>query len=366
MSTIVEYLEEYGDMPFSQRPFGNADAVILSQLCYFKFDGLIRDDEPVFLKDLNVPWSLILMLEDPKYAKENSRLYQALISGSRFRDIQISHYVNIIDKELETQFCAMTFTLPGDIRFVAYRGTDETMVGWKEDFNLTYMDRVPAQSLAVEYLTEASKQISGDFYVGGHSKGGHLAIYASMYVPEEIQDRLIGIYCLDGPGFRKIMMEMDGYARIRDRIVKLLPQSSLIGMLSERDDRYIVIKSTGFGLFQHNLYKWQIEHGELVVVDELKNSAQFIDSAVNDWIEELDPDSRQRFVDSLYEIFTSCDADNRVDFLAGFNRNAGQISKTLKGLDEQTAEMLKHISHMLIESAAIRFREGTIRNVLYK
>ncbi len=366
MSTVFEYLDEYGDMPFSQRPFGNADVLILSQLCYFKFDGLVRDDEPVFLKDLNVPWSLILMLEDPKYAKENRRLYQELISGSRFRDLQISHYVNIIDKELQTQFCAMTFHLPEDMVFVAFRGTDETMVGWKEDFNLTYMDQVPAQRMSVEYLTEAADMIEGRFFVGGHSKGGHLSIYSSMHVPEEIQDRLINIYCLDGPGFMKSMLESEGYDRIRERIVKLIPQSSVVGMLSERDDRYTVIKSSGIGLLQHNLYKWEIERGELVVEDNINNRTRILDRTVNEWIEGLDQNSRQKFVDGLYDIITSCDADNRVDFLANFIKNAAQIRKTLRELDEETAQMLKEVVRMLITSATINFAEEYIRNVLYK
>ena len=364
--SILDYLEEYGGRTFVERPFGNPDVVALSQLCYLKFDGLIGEGDTVTLRGLHNHKSMAVMLEDPKYARENGRLFDRMSNSIRFRDLKISHYRNIIDKELQTQFCAMTFHLPEDIVFVAFRGTDETMVGWKEDFNLTYMDQVPAQRLSVEYLTEAADLIEGRFFVGGHSKGGHLSIYSSMHVPEEIQDRLINIYCLDGPGFMKSMLESEGYDRIRERIVKLIPQSSVVGMLSERDDRYTVIKSSGIGLLQHNLYKWEIERGELVVEDNINNRTRILDRTVNEWIEGLDQNSRQKFVDGLYDIITSCDADNRVDFLANFIKNAAQINKTLRELDEETAQMLKEVVRMLITSATINFAEEYIRNVLYK
>ena len=364
--SILDYLEEYGGRTFVERPFGNPDVVALSQLCYLKFDGLIGEGDTVTLRGLHNHKSMAVMLEDPKYARENGRLFDRMSNSIRFRDLKISHYRNIIDKELQTQFCAMTFHLPEDIVFVAFRGTDETMVGWKEDFNLTYMDQVPAQRLSVEYLTEAADLIEGRFFVGGHSKGGHLSIYSSMHVPEEIQDRLINIYCLDGPGFMKSMLESEGYDRIRERIVKLIPQSSVVGMLSERDDRYTVIKSSGIGLLQHNLYKWEIERGELVVEDNINNRTRILDRTVNEWIEGLDQNSRQKFVDGLYDIITSCDADNRVDFLANFIKNAAQINKTLRELDEETAQMLKEVVRMLITSATINFAEEYIHNVLYK
>ena len=364
--SVIDYLEEYGGRTFVERPFGNPDVVALSQLCYLKFDGLIGEGKTATLRGLHNHKSMAVMLEDPKYARENGKLFDRLSSSIRFRDLKISHYRNIIDKELETQFCAMTFHLPGSINFVAFRGTDETMVGWKEDFNLTYMDQVPAQRLAVEYLTEAADRLVGRFFVGGHSKGGHLSIYSAMHVPEAIQKRLINIYCLDGPGFMKSMLANDGYERIRERIVKLIPQSSVVGMMSEVDDKYTVIKSSGIGLLQHNLYKWEIERGELVVEENINNRARVFDKTVKEWIEGLDPERRQKFVDSLYDIITSCDADNRVDFVANFVKNVAQIRKTLQELDEETAQMLKEVVRMLLSSATINFTEEYIRNVLYK
>ncbi|MCR5594452.1 MAG: DUF2974 domain-containing protein [Lachnospiraceae bacterium] len=354
--TMVDYLKEYGDVSFKERPFGNADSVVLSQLCYFKFDGLIPDEGYVFLRDLDKKGDIDKMLEDPKYAKENRKLFDALIKSPRFKDLKIAHYVSNTDKILETQFCAVTFALPTKIIFVAFRGTDETMVGWKEDFNLTYMSEVPGHRLAMEYLNEAAARIHGSFYVGGHSKGGHLSIYASMHADPEIQDRLKAIYCLDGPGFMPAMLKEDGYARIRERIRKFLPQSSLVGMLQEHDDAYVVIKSTGVGIMQHNLYTWVVEHGDLVYMDSLKESARVADESINEWIENLNPESRKEFVDALYEIFTACDADDRVAFMDNFGKNAGQVINSMRGAGEETVKMIKDITWRLFEIASVNFK----------
>lgn len=354
-ASILEYIDEYGDITCADRPFGDADSLVLSQLSYLKLDELIPDRGVILLHEIKESAHIDSAFGEHLSGKLNRELFDRLIKSRRFADLQISHYVSITDKEVQTQFCAVTFTIPGVEPFVAYRGTDETMVGWKEDFNLTYMDQIPAQRLAIEYLTEAASDIEGRFYIGGHSKGGHLSIYSAMYVPEDIQERVIRIYCLDGPGFTRDMLHMDGYERIRDRIVKYLPQSSLVGMLQQRDDNYTVIKSIGVGLLQHNLYTWRVEKGELVPEGDLKDVARIRDDAINDWIESLPPQSRQKFVDSLYEIISGCEADTVAEFWDKFITNSRQIISSYKDTDADTTEMLKQISRKLVDSAKVHF-----------
>lgn len=362
-ASILEYLDEYGDKSFSERPFGDADSMILSQLSYLKYDGLIPDGGSVILRELKDTAQTDAVFGDTLAGKLNRELFARAVKSKRFSETGISHYVNIIDRDVQTQFCAVTFTVPGLEPYVAYRGTDETMIGWKEDFNLTYMDQIPAQRMAVEYLSEAASDIDGRFYIGGHSKGGHLSIYSAMYVPEDIQDRLIRIYCLDGPGFMKDMLHLEGYERIRDRIVKYLPQSSLVGMLQQRDDNYTVIKSIGVGLLQHNLYTWRVEKGELVPEGDLKEVAKIRDDAINDWIESLPPESRQQFVDSLYEIISGCEADTVAEFWSKFISNSRQIISSFKDTDADTTDMLKQISRKLIDSAKVHFM-NELENIL--
>ncbi len=358
MQNILGYLEEYGNRDFDKKEFGDVDSLVLAQLSYLKLDGYVPDEGHISLRQLAAVPGIDGIFGDHIYGKLNRELFERATDCRRFKDIRVSHYVSIINKELETQFCAVTFDLPEGITYVAYRGTDETMVGWKEDFNLTYMKEIPAQRLAVEYLTDAAERIKGKFYVGGHSKGGHLSIYASMHALGVIQDRLIRIYSMDGPGFMKEMLAREGYERIRDRICKYLPQSSMIGMLQERDDNYVVIKSTGVGLLQHNLYTWLTEDGELIPEPELKDKAKVRDQVINDWIEGLTPESRQRFVDTLYEIISACDAETRGEFLKNFVKNSMQIINTLRDADPETIGMLKVIIGKLFESAMVHYIGG--------
>ena len=354
-ASILEYLDEYGDISFEDRPFGDADSLVLAQLSYLKYDDAVHEKPEIYLRDIQADGDGVSIFGERIYGKRNRGLFDRLLKSRRYSDLKISHYVNILDREVQTQFSAVTFLVPGIDPFVAYRGTDESMIGWKEDFNLTYMTQIPAQRLAIEYLTDAASMIDGRFRIGGHSKGGHLSIYAAMHASEEIQDRLTKIYCLDGPGFMKGMLQMDGYERIRDRIVKYLPQSSLIGMLQQRDDNYTVIKSIGIGLLQHNLYTWRVENGELVPEGDLKETARIRDDAINDWIESLAPESRQKFVDSLYEIISGCEADTVAEFMDRFMENSKQIISSYKDTDADTTDMLRRISRKLIDCAKVHF-----------
>lgn len=352
---MLDYLQEFGDIPFSQRHFCTADAILLSQLVYCKFDGLIMGDDPVYMKDLLNDPELDGLFSDPKYERDNKNLFARMTMGRRFCDLRLSEYVNIVDKETETQFSAITFTLPEDVCFVAFRGTDESLVGWKEDINLSFMDEVPGQNYSVMYLEEAASRIKGDFYVGGHSKGGHLAIYSSMHSPEQLQNRLINIYCLDGPGFMEKMVDREGYGRIRDRIVKLIPQSSLIGLLQEKDNNYSVVRSSTWGLHQHNMYTWQIVNGE-PEPDILRDGSRFAANTINSWMLQLDKEHRERSADVIYQVLNSCEADNRVDFMSNFTGNMGQVLTAFRELDPEMAELLRGLMNSLMGDAKQNLR----------
>ena len=348
MSDMISYLDEYGSIPFSQRGFGDADAVVLTQLCYCKFDSLVMGDDPVYMRDIIQNPDLDELFIDPKYDRQNRMLVARIFMGRRFRNMRLMRYVNIVDKETETQFSAVTFLLPGGISFVAFRGTDESMVGWKEDFNLSYMKEIPGQKYACMYLNEVSGVIKGKFYVGGHSKGGHLAIYSCMHSDPSLQKRFIKIYCMDGPGFMKEMVSKEGYDRIRDRIVKIIPQSSLIGLAQERfPESCRVIKSNTWGFNQHNMYTWQFENGDLEP-DELREGAKFFADTLNNWMLQLDTAKRKKASEITYRIMTGSEADNRIDFMANFTANATSVLNTIRDLDPEAADLIQSLLKSLL------------------
>lgn len=355
MPNMLSYLEEYGDIALSKRPFSKPDAMLLAQLSYCKFDNLVLGDEPVYMRDLILSPESDEMFADPKYEKSNKTLVARMIMGRRFRNIRLSRYVNIVDKETETQFSAITIGLPGGTSFVAFRGTDESMVGWKEDFNLSYMDEVPGQKYSCMYLQEASEHIKGHFYVGGHSKGGHLAIYSSMHAPESIKKRIINVFCMDGPGFMDRMMNKEGYAQIRDRIIKIIPQFSVIGLMQERDEIFEVVRSITWGLHQHNMYTWEIRNGE-IEKDNLKEGARFLAETLNEWMLQQSYDQRQKAAEIAYQIMTSSEADNRIDFMSNFTKNATQIIAAVREMDPDAAELSKALMGSLMSDMTRNIR----------
>ncbi|MCR5801020.1 MAG: DUF2974 domain-containing protein [Lachnospiraceae bacterium] len=357
---ILDYLKKYGDTSLSDVSFNNVDSAILCQLVYLKFDGLIpeysNDPEGISLRQISEHKDHEGLFADKKYEKLNRHLFELLISSKRFCDVRLRDYRNIIDKETQIQFCAVTYLLPDGQVYICFRGTDETLVGWKEDFNMTYLDAVPAQKSALEYLTSEAELIDGCFIVGGHSKGGNLSVYASMNAPQETRDRITKIYSFDGPGFRKEVINRSKYDDIRDRIVKLIPQSSVVGLLAEYDRIYKVIKSSSIGLSQHLIYNWTVEDRDFAPGDDIKGPARIFDTTFNEWIEGLDEEKRKSFSDCMYAIIDSCDANDRIAFAESPLKNMNKILSAARGLDEGSAKMLRSIAIKFFEEAGTQIR----------
>lgn len=289
------------------------------------------------------------LFADVRYEKPNRALYERMVQGKRFRNLKLNYYVNVIEERWETQFSAVTFTLGDGSRYVAYRGTDETIVGWKEDFNMAFLTPVPGQAISVEYLNRVAGRFGGPLYVGGHSKGGNLAVYSAMNCNPDIQDRILKIYSMDGPGFRPEVLRECDYGKIADRVVKILPNSSLVGMMFESGMYFQVVKSKTFGLLQHDPYTWLVTGNHLVRADRLYERRQQMDNNLNQWILSLNEQQLRTFVDTLYQVITASQADNLIDFTAEWKKSMNGVIAALKEVDEETVEALKEIVRSLFE-----------------
>ncbi len=291
------------------------------------------------------------LFADVRYEKPNRALYERMVQGKRFRNLELNYYVNVVEERWETQFSAVTFTLGDGSRYVAYRGTDETIVGWKEDFNMAFLTPVPGQAISVEYLNRVAGRFGGPLYVGGHSKGGNLAVYSAMNCKPDIQDRILKIYSMDGPGFRPEVLRECDYGKIADRVVKILPNSSLVGMIFESGMYFQVVKSKTFGLLQHDPYTWLVTGNHLVRADRLYERRQQMDNNLNQWILSLNEQQLRTFVDTLYQVITASQADNLIDFTAEWKKSMNGVIAALKEVDEETVEALKEIVGSLFEIA---------------
>lgn len=352
MGTVLNYLEKYGKYTFQEMPMTEVDSLALCQLSYLKFDGMVPEDgEAVVLKSLKSNADYEKLFADVRYEKVNRALLEEMMQSRRFGDMRLNYYVNIIEEKWETQFSAITCFLDDELTYVAYRGTDETMVGWKEDFNMAFLSPVPGQEYSVRYLERAAEKFEGSFYVGGHSKGGNLAVYSAMNVSPDIQERIIRVYSMDGPGFRPEVLEKCGYDRISEKVVKILPHSSLVGMIFESDMHFQVVKSNTFGLLQHDPYTWQVTGNHLVRANDLYERRKEMDNNLNEWILSLNEEQLRTFVDTMYRVITASQADNLIDFTVEWKRSMNGIIGALKEVDEETAKMLKEMVRSLFEIA---------------
>ncbi len=353
--TILDYLEKFGDKPFERLPFGEVDALILAQFSYLKFDGLIpgpeESDSFISIKALKKNKNFAKLFSDTRYEKVNRELYTRMIAGKRFGALSMTHYVNIVDKERDIQFSAITFKFPDGTGFVAFRGTDENMVGWKEDFDLSIKDRIPGEKESVVYLKKASGLLSGVFYVGGHSKGGLLSVYASSLVPESIKKRIISIYSFDGPAVREEFRDKIGYESIRAKIVKRVPQSSLVGMLFETDNIYEVVKSTGIGVGQHDPYTWVVKDIDLEHLKSLKKTAVIVNSALMQWLSGMDMKDRERFIEIVFGVADACDSSDLVTMGLTPVKSIRQMMDGYEGMDAGEKEFFRTVITALLKDA---------------
>lgn len=361
MGTILDYLKEYGEDTLIEKPFSEVDSLALCQFAYLKFDDLApgvgeRRKMPG-LDEIAVHEQYDRLYGDERYREDNTALFQALLHSKRFGAIKVGNYVNQIDLETETQFSAVTFVLPNGIPYIAFRGTDETIVGWKEDLNLAFSEPVRGQRMAVEYLNQVAESIGDSFYVGGHSKGGNLAVYACMYCKEPVRRRILAIYDHDGPGFRPQIKEQGAYDEIAERIHKTVPHSSLVGMLLYSEGAYRVVESKTIGLAQHNPYTWLVKEDRFQIVDELYAGRKFWDEALNQWILSLSQEQMRLFVDTFYQIVLASETDNLIDFTANWFRSLHKIGVALKEIDPQTAKVMIRIMKSLFDIVSLNMKE---------
>ncbi len=367
MENIIGYVKEWGKYSFLERPFNEVDSLVLCQLVYLDFEkfvpGLDAGSHPVGIQSIYIHPDRDKILDDYWYRENNKELFGAVAASVRFGNIKMNYYVNIIDQEEETQFSAMTYFW-GDDRtedgnaYLAYRGTDATIVGWKEDLNLAFSKPLHGQYLAVEYMDRVAEMTGRGFYAGGHSKGGNLAVYAAMNCKEETREKIQKIYNNDGPGFRPEIRQQGNFQAIEERVVKFIPRSSLVGMILESHSKYEIVESWGIGLLQHNTYSWKIEDGALVRAQNMTSAKIRRDAALNEWILSLSEEEIHVFIDTLYEVVSASEASNVFEFGADWKKCLQSIILAAKGVDDTTRKAIHKVTRSLFESLLESIRAG--------
>ena len=315
MPDIFDYIKWRGDLSFSCDPPNEIDALVFSGLSYICYSGELSAD-PSGRVTLQEAARKILAMPDAlsrSQIKNDRELLKTASESERFGNCILTHYSEHIVPEEETQFAAVTFLLDDGSAFLAFRGTDDSLTGWKEDFNMSFQESVPAQRMAVDYVETFVRSHAMPLRLGGHSKGGNLAVYAGARVSEDIQKRILRVYNNDGPGFGDHMMKDDGYLRIIPKIRTFIPQSSVIGMLLEHEEPYTVIRSDQVSLLQHDFYSWRLQTKAFIRMEAITEDSRFLDLTIKNWIAEMSPQERNLLVDALFGLLESGEVSNAMD-----------------------------------------------------
>lgn len=356
-ANLLRYLREYGGVSFQEKPFCEVDALVLSQLSYLKMDGLVPGfgpQEAVSLRALAKHPDAEHLFSDPVFGPRYCRIFGILSKSVRYAEIRANYFSEWVEEDREVQFAAVTLLLGPTSVFVSYRGTDETLVGWKEDFNMGFMRSVPAQRIALSYLKGVARYTQGRIVIGGHSKGGNLAIFAAAGAPKSVQSRIRRVYSFDGPGFQKSFYEREGFVTVRERCCKIVPEQSLIGMLMNDFQESRIIASYGAGVAQHDLMNWKISGGRFVYLGRMRRHSSRKAEILNHWIDSLSKSQIRIFVDILYELLSSTRAKTVYELVKRPFRLLYAAARTFLRLDSGSQRSFWEIIGKLLEAVVHR------------
>lgn len=348
MANILDYIDWRGDLTFEKAPFNDIDNLIFTQLSFIDFDSIVPGVESrskIRLSDAAKEFFAAGKSTEMGVLVPNDivELFRRMADCLRYRDVYLTKFINKIDYEKQQQFAALTIIIDDALMYVAFRGTDDTIVGWKEDFNMGFMTAVPSQLDAVKYTALAAEGNSLPIILGGHSKGGNLAVYSAIHSSKDVKDRLIKVYNNDGPGFSKNVVGLEEYRDVADRIETIIPESSVVGIMLEHDEKFTIVKSTQKGLLQHDAFSWEVLGTKFVLAEERSRYSEISDEAMKKWIGDMDTEERMLFVDTLFDILQSTDAKTLTDLNLNSFETAMSMLRTFKNLDEDKRAGLSRI-----------------------
>ncbi|MBQ9467405.1 MAG: DUF2974 domain-containing protein [Clostridia bacterium] len=373
MSNILDYIDWRGDLTFDASPFCPVDNLVFSKLIYTDLEGAVPDgfSTSVSLADAFERYTA-LGRGARGGAGDPFPLFERAAKSARFRDVRVCGYEKTFDGQRTVQFAAASFLFEGGI-YLAFEGTDDSFVGWREDAELAFMDVTEGQREAADYARRASDSLDGAFYLGGHSKGGNLAVYAAAFglAPERVRT----VFSNDGPGLNAVLAGSVEYAAVRRKIEKYIPESSIVGILLPDGSDRTVVKSDGRGLGQHNVYTWQVRGPFFETADERSPSSVFTDEAVQKWMISMPPEKRKIALDALFDALESSGCttfgelgENKRE---GYNAVLRAVMSTDPDARRQILEGLKNAAksggEVIWDNVKRRFESsGAIRKVIGK
>lgn len=331
---MLDYLRWRGDLPLTSVPFGEVDGLILSEMSMLLWEVGLTSKNPETLRSL---WPLMnnKHFSFGMSAADDIKLLEFASGCERFENVIMADYLPSCDRDSAMQFAAVTFLLPDGTAFISYRGTDDTLVGWKEDFKMSCSTFIPSQKAALVYLKTIASQFGGALRVGGHSKGGNLAMYASAMAGEGIRKRVVHVYNYDGPGFKDNSLARTIYGRINSVLTYFVPHASIVGLLLNHSERLEIIKSKSRSIFQHDPYSWQVEGGHFVRVSDLSKDSRYIELVIKRCLLMVNEEERLLFIDILFHVLEAANTRKfSKTFLLELFRHPKAVLSSIQDIDQ--------------------------------
>ncbi len=363
MPNIIDYIEWRGDLSFENSPINEIDDIIFARFSYLPF-------KYIELKEIDTIENIALEMKDldiENYLWNDDKVFlQKIGNCKRFKDIKVSDYIEIFDEAAEKQFAAITLWIQKNQKYISFRGTDSSLVGWKEDINMGFKKDVPSQKEAVKYLSSMAEKYKDDLIIGGHSKGGNLAVYAAVFCKDSVKNRIERVINADGPGFDKSVILTDNYKKILNKIQTYIPQSSIVGRLLEHEEEYQVVKSIQKGIMQHDIYSWEIEPTKLIRIPTVTNNSEIFNGIVSDWLKNTTPEQRENFINMIYEIIMETQAQRTSDFRVETAKKIGIILNGYINVNPEDKKEIEHMVKLILESVFKVLKENRNTNKLMK
>ena len=363
MSDVFSYINWRGDLTFRKSQFNEVDNLIFSVLAYAEFEGVLAPSKEYGDKYYKPKMTLfeaadafytihsleeVHKMSNPK--RRGAEILFEMAKAKRFQDCVLSDYVSKTSDESGKQFAAITIDIGTDAIYVAFRGTDDSVVGWKEDLYLGVASHIPSQIDAYNYLTQVAKEHGRKrIFVGGHSKGGNLAVYAASQAGKRIKNRIIRVYNNDGPGFRKEFIETENYKDILPKVRTIVPEDSIIGMLLEHEESYTVVRSIASGTSSHNAFTWEVLGRHFIYLEDTSKSSQTVNKIISDWLRNMPEDKFQTAVDTLFNLIEEQGMETFTDVKNEPLKKAYAVLKEASHLDDDKKKIVKETLKLLLK-----------------
>jgi hypothetical protein len=346
---IYDYIKWRGDLLIDDtHPLNEVDKLILSRISYLPFEHIKLSKR----ETLGKLCEKFIEVDKNKYLIEGDyKFVELLIDSPRFNKLVITDYEYSYDKELEEQFGAVSIHLRDDLIYISFLGTDEKIAGWKEDFNLCTLENIPSQLDALDYLNRMNlKYKNYKFRLGGHSKGGNIAIYAGLMYENK---NIISLDCYDGPGFFNSFYDNIKNKDLLKNSNCYLPKDSIVGRILEHKENIIVVDSSGNGIWQHDIFTWYVDKYNIIKYDNLSSGSNAIYETLKNMIDLTTASQRKIFFDSIFSLIYSTGKDSFKE--VSLLKSIPKLLSTYKNFDENDRKLVNKFIVEFIKTYIINY-----------